>query len=101
MLFYLLVWCPRSSFKNSKRCQQLKTHPNPPLSPFFQRGNFLCRTFTPLWKRGEGEIFKRMSRELCGVFLRQYTGFVRVLARECAVRCHFLFQLRSQAGEAH
>jgi len=28
-----------------------------PLIPFFQRGNFLPRVLTPLWKRGEGEIF--------------------------------------------
>jgi hypothetical protein len=27
-------------------------------TPFlFQRGNFLCGILTPLWKRGEGEIF--------------------------------------------
>jgi hypothetical protein len=30
-----------------------------PLIPLFQRGNFLGRALTPLWKRGEGEIFER------------------------------------------
>ncbi len=28
-----------------------------PSVPLFQRGNFLRRNLTPLWKRGEGEIF--------------------------------------------
>jgi hypothetical protein len=29
------------------------------LIPLFQKGNFLGRALTPLWKRGEGEIFER------------------------------------------
>jgi hypothetical protein len=29
-----------------------------PFIPLFQRGNYLGRAVTPLWKRGEGEIFK-------------------------------------------
>src|SRR5438132_11180953 len=34
-----------------------------PLVPLFQRWNFLCRTLTPLWKRGEGEIFGGTVRD--------------------------------------
>jgi hypothetical protein len=30
-----------------------------PSVPLFQRGNFRRRALTPLWKRGEGEIFGR------------------------------------------
>jgi hypothetical protein len=37
--------------------------------PLFQRGIFLRRILTPLWKRGEGEIFGRNEAELCGEFL--------------------------------
>jgi hypothetical protein len=40
-----------------------------PLIPLFQRGIFLRRILTPLWKRGEGEIFGRNEAELCGEFL--------------------------------
>ena len=36
----LLVWCPKSSFKKSKRWQQLKSNSNPPFSPFFKGGIF-------------------------------------------------------------
>ncbi len=35
-----------------------------PFIPLFQRGNFLRRTLTPLWKRGEGEIFGRNEMEI-------------------------------------
>jgi len=43
--------------KSSKaECQvELKS----PFVPLFQRGNFLRAIPTPLWKRGEGEIFHR------------------------------------------
>jgi hypothetical protein len=30
---------------------------SPYCPPFSKGGNFLGRTLTPLWKRGEGEIF--------------------------------------------
>ena len=30
-----------------------------PFFPLFQMGNFLSVIITPLWKRGEGEIFFR------------------------------------------
>jgi len=30
-----------------------------PSVPLFQWGNLLRRALTPLWKRGEGEIFER------------------------------------------
>jgi hypothetical protein len=30
-----------------------------PSIPLFERGKFRSRTLTPLWKRGEGEIFGR------------------------------------------
>src|SRR4029077_625119 len=32
-------------------------HTQIPLSPFFKGGTILCRSLTPLGKRGEGEIF--------------------------------------------
>src|SRR2546430_402708 len=35
-----------------------------PCFPLFQRGNFLRRLQTPLWKRGEGEIFHGRRQEL-------------------------------------
>ena len=41
---------------------------NSPSVPLFQRGNFLRRNLTPLWKRGEGEIFGGMGRELLANF---------------------------------
>src|SRR5436190_23716170 len=37
----------------------------------FQRGNFVRRTLTPLWKRGEGEIFGRNEAGIYGELLRQ------------------------------
>jgi hypothetical protein len=41
--------------------------------PLFQRGKFRSRTLTPLWKRGEGEIFGRNEGELCRELLGQDT----------------------------
>ena len=42
-----------------------------PCVPLFQRGNFVRRTLTPLWKRGEGEIFGRNEAGIYGELLRQ------------------------------
>jgi hypothetical protein len=56
---FVPVWCLRSSFEKSTRWQQLKSNSNPPLCPLFQRGYFIRVILTPLWKRGEGEIFGR------------------------------------------
>jgi ABC-type nitrate/sulfonate/bicarbonate transport system substrate-binding protein len=36
-------------------------HVKSPLVPLFQRGKFLRRMLTPLWKRGEGEILRRSA----------------------------------------
>jgi hypothetical protein len=47
-----------------------------PSVPLFQRGNFLRRNLTPLWKRGEGEIFGGSEVELFSELLDQDT-------REC------------------
>jgi hypothetical protein len=51
------VWCLRIHLKtpnNAVAELELKI----PLDPLLQRGNYLGRALTPLWKRGEGEIFK-------------------------------------------
>ena len=46
-----------------------------PSIPLFQREKFRSRTLTPLWKRGEGEIFGRSGRELCREILGQDTRY--------------------------
>jgi hypothetical protein len=43
---------------------QLKFELKSPFIPLFQRGIFLFRTLTPLWKRGEGEIFGGTATEI-------------------------------------
>ena len=48
----------------SKRWQQLKSNSNPLFVPFFKGGIFFLGFLTPLWKRGEGEIFRRMTQVL-------------------------------------
>jgi hypothetical protein len=46
-----------------------------PLCPPFLKGGILLITvLTPLWKRGEGEIFEQKRSESCGAFLEKYTG---------------------------
>jgi hypothetical protein len=42
-----------------------------PSVPLFQRGNFLRGLLTPLWKRGEGEIF--FGEIEAGIFDRRRT----------------------------
>jgi len=42
--------------------------------PLFQSGNFVGRALTPLWKRGEGEIFwAEWRQELCNELQLQDT----------------------------
>src|SRR3972149_1228684 len=59
--FSKIANCPVAYYINEDNLQpeivggELKS----PLIPLFQRGNFLRRTLTPLWKRGEGEIYRQ------------------------------------------
>ncbi len=45
-----------------------------PSIPLFERGNYLGRALTPLWKRGEGEILgAQWDGNICGELLGQDT----------------------------
>ena len=46
-----------------------------PSVPLFSKGDFFRRILTPLWKRGEGEIFGEVRQESYSELLEQDTSF--------------------------
>jgi len=70
------VWCLRSSFKKSKRWQQLKSNSNPPSSPFF-KGGIVSVGLLPLFeKEGKGRFSDRVTRELCSELLGEELDYI-------------------------
>src|SRR6266498_3419798 len=69
-----LVWCLRSSFKNSKPWRIVEAALKSPSIPRYSKGGKFSKTLTALWKtlekRGRGD-FGRSEGRICREFLGQ------------------------------
>jgi hypothetical protein len=64
-------------FISSVQTMGTNAYSNPPVSPFFKGGELSQWDLTPLWKRGEGEIFGGVRWGIFCKLLGQDTATIR------------------------